>query len=216
MEISPSASRSASPVASPLTSAVVNTEGAALVTGQGAVLEGVLGGTGGGEDDATGTAAELLGQMHGVAGARDRVAGECAAVAAVEDEHDPPGVGPGELVVDEAGRYRCGAQRGQFRIAGGQIEPAVGVFDAVPGEVQQQQVVPVATGEERRDAAADGALVRVGEELDVEAADRRGAEHAGQCVGIVVRGAQLRQGGIVVVGVGDDQCPAHAGQGTGG
>ena len=75
----------------------------------------------------------------------------------------------------------------------------------VPGEVQQEQVVAVPVDEERGQPPPDPALVSVNQLVDLEAADRRVAQHAGQCRRVHAGGAQPGERRVPVGGVRDHQ-----------
>jgi hypothetical protein len=185
-----------------------------LGVGLGAVraLERVLRRAGRGEDDTAAAGAELVRDLDVVAGAHQRAAGERATVTTVEHQHDPPRLRLVQRVAHEAGRHAGGAEHGQVGVPRCQMQPATRVLDPMAGEVQQQQIVPVAIGEERGDAPPDRALVGVQEQPHVEAADRGIAQHPGERLGVVARRPQLGQLGIVVPGVGDHQCLAYTGR----
>src|SRR5262249_10258477 len=78
--------------------------GPALRPGQLAVLERVLRGAGRGQHDAPRSRAELVGDVYLIGRPYRGPAREGTAVAAVENQDHPAGLGLGEQVIDERGR----------------------------------------------------------------------------------------------------------------
>jgi hypothetical protein len=172
--------------------------------GQGVALERVLHGAGGGEHGPA-AAVEALLDVHPLVAPGQRAPGERPAVAAVQQQHDPPGPALGHLLVHERGRHRGRPQPLQAGVGGGEVEAAVVVLDPVAGHIEEQQVLPAPVGEEVLDGQVEdmAGLVELGGHL--EAADRRLLEHLGQPLGVGGRRPQLAQVAVLVVGAGDDQ-----------
>ncbi len=95
--------------------------------------------------------------------------------------------------------------RSTLVFGGREVQPAGWVFDAVAGEVEQEQVVAVAIGEEVLDPLADHRRALVHDRVDIEAADRRVAQHPGQRVDVLDRRPQPAQLRVVVGGCRDQQ-----------
>jgi hypothetical protein len=118
--------------------------------------------------------AERVPDADRVTAAHDHAAGERAAIAAVQGQHDPPSAAVGHPLANELRGHGGRAQQlARLRVSGGQVQLAGGVLDAVTGKMQEQQVTGLAVGEEARDLAPEHMLGLVPDDRDVEPADLR-------------------------------------------
>lgn len=103
-----------------------------------------------------------------------------------------------------------GGQRGeQQAVAPGaghrEVEPAVIVFEAVAGEVEQREVVAAPVPVEVPDGLADPVMRLVDQRGDLEPRDARVLQDRGERLRVVCRRGQLAQPGVVVLVGGDQQ-----------
>ena len=126
----------------------------------------------GGQHDAA-LALELLLDRDALARAVHQPARERAAEAAVEQQHDPARAALRHLAVDELGRDRGRLEVLDGRVRAGEVERAVLVLEPVAGDVEQEQVVAAAVGEELGQLAAHDVVGLVERDADLEVADLR-------------------------------------------
>ena len=165
-----------------------------------------------GEDHAA-VAAEVVVEVDAVAAAEGQAARDRAAVAAVEQRDHLARAAAGHLPADELRGHRGGVELGDLGVGRSEVQVAAVVLEAVAGEVQEQQVVARALGEERGDPAAQRGLRLVDSEVDLEVADLGVVQHARERLGVGRRRAQAAQLRVVVAATGDDQSEA-AGHGA--
>ena len=131
-----------------------------------------------------GLSRELIEGSDAVVGFCDHAAGEGSAVAAIEDEELGARTAALHDVIDEAGGDGGGEQARGTGVCGGEVEAAVHIFDAVPGEVEQEQVVGEAVVEEFFDSAGDLVMRAIDEFFDLEVADGGVGEDCAQALRI--------------------------------
>ena len=85
------------------------------------------------------------------------------------------------------------------------MQPSALVFDAVAGEVDQEQIVKVAVGEEAFDLLTDHPRRLIEQSVHVEPADGGVAQYPGERVDVVDRCPQPAQLRVVIVGGRDQQ-----------
>jgi hypothetical protein len=150
-------------------------------------------------------AAEVVVEVDLVAAAEAQAARDRAAVAAVQQRHDLARAAAGHLAADELRRQRGRVEVGDLRVRRREVELAAVVLQAVAGEVQEQQVVAAAVGEEGRDLAAQHRLGLVDRQLDREVADLRVVEDARERLRVAGRGPEAAQLLVAVGAVRDDE-----------
>jgi hypothetical protein len=73
---------------------------------------------------------------------------ERARITVVQQQHHPPGAAAAHPPVDEFGRHGSRAQPPQPGVSHSEVQLTVFVLDPVTGEMQQQQIIGMAVGEE--------------------------------------------------------------------
>nr|WP_239138912.1 hypothetical protein [Actinoplanes regularis] len=141
---------------------------------------------------------------------------EGAAEAAIQDHYLLPGPALVEPVQQPGRVDRGGAEPAFDGVGGSEVQAAAGVENAVAGEVDQDQVAPVTTGEEFVDPAADLVFRAVEYLGDGEPADGRIGEDLGDSGRILGRGTKPGECGIGVGGGGDDERVARFSEFRGG
>ena len=170
-------------------------------------LPGVLRRVGCGQHDASAAGAlERRGGADGRALRRFGPEAECAAVTAIEDQHEAlrrAAVHPRGHVR----RFDGGAREHRsLGVAHGEIEVALLVTNAVAGEVEEQEVVAMLGVEEPGDRLAHGREAFVQERDDfVETADAWRLENLGERADVDVGRREPRETRILILAVADDE-----------
>ena len=185
----------------------VGEQGRLRVADDAVALPGVLRGIGGGEDHPSEPGAfERFRSPDADALRGFGAVGKRAAVAAVEHEHLPLRKTAVHSTGDERRLNRASRQQRALRVAQRQIEVSLVVLDAVPGEVEQQEIVSPSPVVESRDGLADRRTTFVQECRDlIELTDVRGLEDFFEALNVQIGSLQTAQVGVVVVTVADDE-----------
>ena len=94
---------------------------------------------------------------------------ERARITAVQQQHHPPGAAAVHPPVDELGGHGSRPQPPQPGVSRSEVQLAVFVLDSMTGEVQQQQIIGLAVGEEllHRQVHLVSGLIEQGAHLEI-------------------------------------------------
>ena len=153
-------------------------------------------------------ARETLHDVDGTGGPHRHPLAEGPAVAAVEEQDDAARPRAAHAALDEVRCHRGGSETIGPGVPRGDEQLAGVALEAVPGEVQEQQVARAGCRRRgRRRVPGPRRTCALWTDRHLEAADLGVAEHLSQGASVRLRRPQLAQAGVVVGVVGDDERP---------